>query len=108
MNIDEKGRGIDLDFGSLITPATADDQYVHYCWSKIKLVHPMTTWEVLFGYSPYPQGLVGGKQRGSRNRGRPGQFSEVGSSLSKSDYSQHLVRVKALLVASSIDSQNVR
>ena len=77
-----------------------------YCWAKIKLVHPSTTREVLFGHSQYPQNPTGEKWRDRRNQGRQGQLSEVGSGLDKSDCSQHLTRLTKLLAASRTASQN--
>ena len=44
--------------------------------------------------------------RGGRNQGRPGQLSEVGSSLGKSNYSQQLERLTGLLAAGPVASQN--
>ena len=60
----------------------------------------------MLGHSPYLQGPAGGKWRGKKKQERPGQLSEVGSSLGKNDYSQHLMRLTGLLAASGIASQN--
>ena len=53
-----------------------------------------------------PQSPTDEKRRGRRNRGRPGQLSEVGSSLGQSNYSQQLTRLTRLLAASRIGSKN--
>ena len=48
----------------------------------------------MLGHTPYPQGATGGKRKGKKkNQERPGQLSEVESSLGKSDYSQPLERL---------------
>ena len=105
-----KGKGIDLNFGPLWSILSLQKNGFHqplkcickedYCWAKIKLVHPSTTREVLFGHSQYPQNPTGEKWRDRRNQGRQGQLSEVGSGLDKSDCSQHLTRLTKLLAAS--------
>ena len=120
MGTAEKGKEIDLYFGpfsplgSRFCPKkmvfASLFKYickVDYCWAKIKLVHPSTSREVLLGHSRHPQSPAHGKRRDRRNQGRQGQFWEVGSSLDKSDCSQHLMGLRKLLAANRIARQNV-